>query len=317
MIKYLEFEKEIEEFDKKIEELVEFSKKSNIDLSIEIKKIKKIKNDKLKIIYDNITPWEMMKVARHPNRPYTLDYINNFVDNFVELHGDRLFKDDPAIIGGTGKINGQKVMIIGHQKGRDINENLYRNFGMANPEGYRKALRLMKMAERFEMPIVTLIDTAGAYPGLAAEEHGQGEAIARNLMEMAGLKTPMISVIIGEGGSGGALALGVTDKIYMLENSWYSVISPEGCAAILYNDATRASQTAVDLKIDAKSLKELGVIDKIIKEPLGGAHRNHKRTAENLKEELLKGLKELKKLSSKELTEKRYLKYRNYGNFEE
>ncbi|OQY09809.1 MAG: acetyl-CoA carboxylase carboxyl transferase subunit alpha, partial [Fusobacteriia bacterium 4572_132] len=295
MIKYLEFEKEVEELDKKIKELNEFSKKSKIDLSNEIKKITRAKDDKLKKIYDNITPWEMMKVARHPNRPYTLDYIENMVDDFVELHGDRLFKDDPAIVGGTGKINGQKVMIIGHQKGRDINDNLYRNFGMANPEGYRKALRLMKMAERFNMPVITLIDTAGAYPGLAAEEHGQGEAIARNLLEMAGFKIPMISVIIGEGGSGGALALGVTDQIYMLENSWYSVISPEGCAAILYNDASKASQTAEDLKIDAKGLKELGVIDKIIKEPIGGAHRNHKLTAKNLKEELLKGLKELKK----------------------
>ncbi|MGM0507818.1 MAG: acetyl-CoA carboxylase carboxyltransferase subunit alpha [Fusobacteriota bacterium] len=317
MFKYLEFEKEIENIDDKIKELKAFSESSNIDLKLEMDKLEDTKKEKLKKLYKNLTPWQRLKTARHPSRPYTLDYIENIVDDFIELHGDRLYKDDLALVGGLGKINGQRVMIIGNQKGRDIAENLDRNFGMSNPEGYRKALRLMKMANKFGVPVVNLIDTPGAYPGIEAEENGQGEAIARNLMKMSGFDVPLISIIIGEGGSGGALGLGVTDKIYMLENSWYSVISPEGCAAILYDSADQADQAAKDLKIDPKSLKKIGIVDEIIKEPLGGAHRDTKTTAENLKAMILKGLKELKKLDSETLKQKRYDRYRNYGEFEE
>ena len=295
-----EFEKEIIEIEKKIEE---------------IEKFKKSRNEKLKTIYKNLDSWDKVFVARHPQRPYTLDYIENMTTDFLELHGDRLFKDDPAIVGGFCKIDGKKVLIVGHQKGRTTDEKIYRNFGMANPEGYRKALRLFKMAERFSIPILTFIDTPGAYPGLEAEEHGQGEAIARNLMEMSGLKVPIISVVIGEGGSGGALGLGVSDKIFMLENSVYSVISPEGCAAILYKDASRAKEAAEDLKISAQSLFKLEVIDGIIEEPLGGAHRDHKCIALNLKNIILSSFSELEKISVEELVENRYNKFRKIGSF--
>ncbi len=312
---YLEFEKEIKTMENKIEELEKFSTEKEIDLSSEITKLKTDLDKKMESIYKNLSAWQKTQVARHPERPYTLDYIKYIVSDFVELHGDRLFKDDHAIIGGIGNIDGQNFMIIGHQKGRNTEENIYRNFGMANPEGYRKALRLMKLAERFKLPILTLIDTNGAYPGLEAEERGQGEAIARNLMEMAGLKTPSISVIIGEGGSGGALGIGVTDKVLMLENSWYSVISPEGCAAILFNDASKAAEAAKNLKTDAESLFELGIIDGIIKEPLGGAHRDYKLAAENLKNKVIEALEELKLLSTEELLDSRYKKYRNLGKY--
>ena len=295
-----EFEKEIIEIEKKIEE---------------IEKFKKSRNEKLKTIYKNLDSWDKVFVARHPQRPYTLDYIENMTTDFLELHGDRLFKDDPAIVGGFCKIDGKKVLIVGHQKGRTTDEKIYRNFGMANPEGYRKALRLFKMAERFSIPILTFIDTPGAYPGLEAEEHGQGEAIARNLMEMSGLKVPIISVVIGEGGSGGALGLGVSDRIFMLENSVYSVISPEGCAAILYKDASRAKEAAEDLKISAQSLFKLEVIDGIIEEPLGGAHRDHKCIALNLKNIILSSFSELEKISVEELVENRYNKFRKIGSF--
>ena len=236
-------------------------------------------------------------------------------EDFVELHGDRLSKDDHAIIGGLASIDGYKIMIIGHQKGRDLDSNMFRNFGMASPEGYRKALRLMRMAERFELPILTLIDTAGAYPGIEAEEKGQGEAIAKNLAEMFGLKVPIVSVIIGEGGSGGALGIGVADSVLMLENSVYSVISPEGCASILFNDSTKAAEAAKSLKMDAISLKSLGVIDDIIEEPLGGAHRNLEKVAKNLKAAVLKEFKRIDKYSLEELLEKRYEKFRNMGEF--
>lgn len=310
-----EFEKEIIEIEKKIEELEKFSKEKGIDLSGEIEKFKKSRNEKLKTIYKNLDSWDKVFVARHPQRPYTLDYIENMTTDFLELHGDRLFKDDPAIVGGFCKIDGKKVLIVGHQKGRTTDEKIYRNFGMANPEGYRKALRLFKMAERFSIPILTFIDTPGAYPGLEAEEHGQGEAIARNLMEMSGLKVPIISVVIGEGGSGGALGLGVSDKIFMLENSVYSVISPEGCAAILYKDASRAKEAAEDLKISAQSLFKLEVIDGIIEEPLGGAHRDHKCIALNLKNIILSSFSELEKISVEELVENRYNKFRKIGSF--
>ena len=310
-----EFEKEIIEIEKKIEELQKFSEEKGIDLSGEIEKFKKARDEKLKTIYKNLSSWDKVFVARHQERPYTLDYIENMTTDFLELHGDRLFKDDPAIVGGFCKIDGKKVLIVGHQKGRTTDEKIYRNFGMANPEGYRKALRLFKMAERFSIPILTFIDTPGAYPGLEAEEHGQGEAIARNLMEMSGLKVPVISVVIGEGGSGGALGLGVSDKIFMLENSVYSVISPEGCAAILYKDASRAEEAAESLKISAQSLFRLGVIDGIIEEPLGGAHRDHKCIALNLKDIILSSFSELEKISVEELVENRYNKFRKMGSF--
>lgn len=310
-----EFEKEIIELESKITEMKKFSEEKGIDLSGEISRFESERDAKLKEIYGNLSSWDKVFVSRHPERPYTLDYIENIATDFIELHGDRLFKDDPAIVGGFCKIDGKKVLIVGHQKGRTTEEKIYRNFGMANPEGYRKALRLFKMAERFSIPIVTFIDTPGAYPGLEAEEHGQGEAIARNLMEMSGLKVPIISFVIGEGGSGGALGLGVSDKIYMLENSVYSVISPEGCAAILYKDASRAEEAAENLKITAQSLYKLGVIDGIVEEPAGGAHRDHKCIALNLKNIILSSFSELEKISVEELVENRYNKFRKMGSF--
>lgn len=310
-----EFEKEIVELENKIVEMKKFSEEKGIDLSGEISRFVAERDEKLKEIYKNLSSWDKVFVSRHPERPYTLDYIENIATDFIELHGDRLFKDDPAIVGGFCKIDGKKVLIVGHQKGRTTEEKIYRNFGMANPEGYRKALRLFKMAERFSIPIVTFIDTPGAYPGLEAEEHGQGEAIARNLMEMSGLKVPIISFVIGEGGSGGALGLGVSDKIYMLENSVYSVISPEGCAAILYKDASRAEEAAENLKITAQSLYKLGVIDGIVEEPAGGAHRDHKCIALNLKNIILSSFSELEKISVEELVENRYNKFRKMGSF--
>lgn len=317
MKNFLEFEKEVKEIELKIEELKKFSEEKGIGLTSEIEKMENDAQKKLKEIYSGITTWQKVSVARHIERPYTLDYIKNFCDDFVELHGDRLFKDDPAIVGGTGIIGGKSFIIIGHQKGRDINSNLHRNFGMANPEGYRKALRLMKMAERFNLPILTLIDTAGAYPGLEAEEHGQGEAIARNLMEMAGLRVPVFSVIIGEGGSGGALALAVANRVYMMEYSVYSVISPEGCAAILYKDASKAPEAAEKLKIDGQNLLKMGIIDSIIKEPIGGAHRNHKEAADNIKKVILEEYEVLSTLSKEQLVEQRYDKFRKLGQFTE
>ena len=310
-----EFEKEIVELENKIVEMKKFSEEKGIDLSGEISRFVAERDEKLKEIYKNLSSWDKVFVSRHPERPYTLDYIENIATDFIELHGDRLFKDDPAIVGGFCKIDGKKVLIVGHQKGRTAEAKIYRNFGMANPEGYRKALRLFKMAERFSIPIVTFIDTPGAYPGIEAEEHGQGEAIARNLMEMSGLKVPVISFIIGEGGSGGALGLGVSDRIYMLENSVYSVISPEGCAAILYKDASRAEEAAENLKITAQSLYKLGVIDGIVEEPAGGAHRDHKCIALNLKNIILSSFSELEKISVEELVENRYNKFRKMGSF--
>ncbi|MEG0236220.1 acetyl-CoA carboxylase carboxyltransferase subunit alpha, partial [Cetobacterium sp.] len=286
----MKFNSEILDLETKIVELKNFSKEKNIDLSLEIEKLSKQRDEYLKAAYEDLTDWDRVAIARHPERPYTLDYIENMTTDFIELHGDRLCKDDAAIVGGLCKIDGKKVMIVGHQKGRTIEENIFRNFGMASPEGYRKALRLFKMAERFSIPIVNLIDTAGAYPGIEAEKHGQGEAIARNLLEMAGLKVPIISVVIGEGGSGGALALGVADKVYMLENSVYSVISPEGCAAILYKDSSKAPEAANNLKISGHSLQSLGIIDGIVKEPLGGAHRDYKCAANDLKSVILSSL---------------------------
>jgi acetyl-CoA carboxylase carboxyl transferase subunit alpha len=313
----MEFEKEILEIEKKIEEVRRFADEKGIDLSSEIEKLIEEKEQKIIEAYGNLKTWDRVKLARHPKRPYTLDYIKYISEDFVELHGDRAFSDDPAIVGGICKIDGHKFMIIGTQKGRNLEENLHRSFGNARPEGYRKALRLMRLAERFDIPVLTLVDTAGAYAGLDAELRGQGEAIARNLIEMAGLETQIISVIIGEGGSGGALGLAVADRIYAMENSFYSVISPEGFATILYRDAKRAPEVAEDLKLASENLKTFGVVDDIIKEPLGGAHRNYEMAAKALKNKILEAYMEIKDISKKELVELRYNKFRNMGRYSE
>jgi len=313
---HLEFEKPVVELEKKIQELADIAG-DNAELRIEVGKLEK-KVDKMReVIFANLSRWQMVQVARHIERPFTLDYISHIFTDFVELHGDRLYGDDHAIVGGMAKLDGEPVMVIGHQKGRDTKEKVYRNFGMPNPEGYRKALRLMEMAERFRMPIITFVDTPGAYPGIGAEERGQAEAIARNLREMAALTVPIIVVITGEGGSGGALAIAVGDRVLMLEYSIYAVISPEGCAAILWSDGTKGAQAAEALKLTAPDLKELDVIDEIIKEPLGGAHRDHETMAKNLHGTLVRHLKELKALSVEELVEGRYQKFRKMSRFAE
>ncbi len=313
----MEFEREILEIEKKIEEIKSFSKEKSIDLTSEIEKLVREKEEKIAEIYGELKTWDKVKLARHPKRPYTLDYIKEIVEDYVELHGDRAYSDDPAIVGGIGKIDGNKFVIIGTQKGRDLDENLKRSFGNARPEGYRKALRLMKLAERFQLPILTLVDTAGAYAGLDAELRAQGEAIARNLMEMAALETQIISVVIGEGGSGGALGLAVADRVYAMENSFYSVISPEGFATILYRDAKRAPEVAEDLKLASENLKTFKIVDDIIKEPLGGAHRNYSEAATNLKKQVLEAYSELQKLDTNQLLNNRYSKFRNMGEYAE
>ncbi|MFF2755181.1 acetyl-CoA carboxylase carboxyl transferase subunit alpha [Psychrobacillus sp. NPDC058041] len=317
MVKTLPFEEPIVQLKKKIDELREYTSNAEVDLTAEIEKLeerlKKLEQD----IYDNMQPWDRVQVARHPNRPTSRDYIQLLFTDFIELHGDRLYGDDAAIIGGIAFLEGNPVTVIGHQRGIDTKENIKRNFGMPHPEGYRKALRLMKQAEKFNRPIICFIDTKGAYPGKAAEERGQSEAIARNLVEMAGLKVPVISVVIGEGGSGGALGLGVTNRIQMLENSTYSVISPEGAASILWKDSSLAKQAAEAMKITAPDLKEMHIIDTVIKEVHGGAHRNPEAQATYMKEALINSLKELSKLSAEELIEDRYNKFSNIGVFSE
>lgn len=316
-IQPLEFEVPIYELEKKLEELKEISEVVDKDIEEKISKleerIQKVKAN----IYRNLTPSQKVMVARHPNRPYTIDYINALFEDFVELHGDRLFMDDSAIVAGIGKFEGEPCVIIGHQKGRNTKENIARNFGMPNPEGYRKAQRLFKMADKFKRPVITFVDTPGAYPGIGAEERGQAEAIARNLFEMAGLKVPMITVITGEGGSGGALAIAMGNRVLMLEHSIYAVISPEGCASILWKDASYSKRAAEALKLTAQDLKSLNVIDEIIKEPIGGAHRDYEGTFQNVKKSLKKHLKELKQFSPDELFETRYQKFRNMGLFTE
>ncbi|MBU1087017.1 MAG: acetyl-CoA carboxylase carboxyltransferase subunit alpha [Candidatus Omnitrophica bacterium] len=313
----LEFEKPIVELEQKIIELKNFSDNRKIDLSDEIvkfeEKLKKLKED----IFGNLSAWQKVQIARHPKRPYTKDYINLIMTDFIELRGDQLFGDDQAMICGLAKIDGQKVMVIGHQKGRDTKENLKRSFGCAHPEGYRKALRLMRLAERFKVPIITFIDTPGAYPGIDAEERGQAGAIALNIREMSQFRVPIIIVIIGEGGSGGALGIGVGDRVCMFENSYYSVISPEGCAAILWRNRANAPEAAAALKITADDLIKLKIIDEIIPEPLGGAHRDPSIAAAALKTSLKKNLKELLKLPLDQLVEKRYEKFRNMGTWNE
>lgn len=314
---YLEFEKPIAELEKKIEELTLFTSNGNIDLEEEILKLQKKSDQQLAEIYSRLTPWQKVQISRHANRPYTLDYIEAMLTDFIEMHGDRAFADDPALVCGIAKLDGLPVVVIGHQKGRTLKERVFRNFGQPNPEGYRKALRLMRFAEKFNRPLITFIDTQGAYPGIGAEERGQGESIARNLYVMSALKTPIISVVIGEGGSGGALALGVADRVIMLEHATYSVISPEGCAAILWNNGAKASEAADLLKITAQDLFQMKVIDEVVEEPIGGAHRDPRRAAELLKEAITRNLAEMKILPEPELLKLRYEKFRKLGTFDQ
>jgi len=309
----LDFERPISELERKIEDLKQFAVDKKLDLSLEIAKLEEKLEATKRNVFGSLTPWQRVQVARHPQRPYTLDYIDLMMTDFVEIHGDRYFADDKAIVGGFAKLNGQKICIIGHQKGRDTKENLLRNFGSAHPEGYRKALRLMKLAEKFSLPVVCLIDTPGAYPGVGAEERGQAEAIAENLLEMSKLKSVISVCVIGEGGSGGALGIGVGDHIAILENAYYSVISPEGCAAILWKDRSKAPEAAAVLKLTGQDLLSLGVVDEVVAEPLGGAHRDPKASAKNLKESLQKGLTRLLSLSGAELLKRRYEKFRKLG----
>ena len=311
---YLEFEEPIKELDLQLLECNKLGEATDVDVSETRKKIKLKLNKKIKEIYGKLTPWQKVQISRHPDRPYTLDYIKNITENtFLELHGDRNFKDDKAMIGGLGRVDNQSFMFIGQQKGQNTKDRQYRNFGMANPEGYRKALRLMKMAQKFNIPVVTLIDTPGAYPGLEAEERGQGEAIARNILEMTRLKVPIITVIIGEGASGGALGIGVGDKVIMLDNTWYSVISPESCSSILWRSWEYKENAAAALKLTAKDMKKMNLIDKVIKEPDGGAHRNRLKTFELVKSNILISYDELSKLSDKDLVNKRIKKYSSMG----
>ena len=313
----LEFEKPIFELERKIEELKKFTSSENIDLRSEITRLGQ-KLDALKHeIYENLTPWQRVQIARHPQRPYTLDYIDMLMKDFTQLHGDRRFSDDKAMVCGFAKLYEHKILIIGHQKGRDTNENLMRNFGSANPEGYRKAMRLMRLAEKFQTPIVTFIDTPGAYPGIGAEERGQAEAIAYNLREMTSVRVPIIVIVIGEGGSGGALGIGVGDKICVMKNAYYSVISPEGCAAILWKDRAKSDEAARALKLTAADLLELKIIDKIIPEPLGGAHRDPQKAAESIKATILESLNEISNMDTNQMVQARYDKFRNMGKVEE
>lgn len=313
-MEYLDFELPIAELEAKIESLKAVAEQDDkINLDDEIKRLEKKAQELTKKTFANLDAWQTSKMARHPNRPYTLDYIEHIFTEFDELAGDRAFADDKAIVGGIARLDGRPVMVIGHQKGRSTKEKVIRNFGMPAPEGYRKALRLMEMAERFNLPIITFIDTPGAYPGIGAEERGQAEAIARNLREMSQLKVPVICTVIGEGGSGGALAIGVGDKVNMLQYSTYSVISPEGCASILWKSAEKASTAAEVMGLTAQRLKELKLIDEIVSEPLGGAHRNYTEMAENLKQRILTDLHELDNLDKEALLHRRYQRLMNYG----
>lgn len=311
----LEFEKPILELEKKIEEMRKYA--DNLDIADEITTLEKKVDQLRKSIYSNLTRWQKVQLARHPDRPYTLDYIEGMTTDFVELHGDRFHGDDKAIVGGFASLNGETVMILGHQKGRDTKSNLFRNFGMPNPEGYRKALRLMKLAAKFKKPIITLLDTPGAYPGIEAEERGQAEAIARNLFEMSHLPVPIVVVIIGEGASGGALGIGVGDRILMFENAWYSVIAPESCSSILWRSWEYKEQAAEALKLTADDMLALGIIDRIVPEPIGGAHKNPKQSIETLKSMLVEELKKLKKMKPEKLVEQRVEKFCKMGAWKE
>jgi acetyl-CoA carboxylase carboxyl transferase subunit alpha len=315
-MEYLDFELPIKELQEQYDKATKIGQESDVDVSETCKQIEQKLEETKKEIYKNLTPWQRVQLSRHPNRPYTMDYIRAICgDSFLELHGDRSFKDDKAMIGGLGKIGNQSYMFVGQQKGYNTKTRQYRNFGMANPEGYRKALRLMKSAEKFGIPVVTLVDTPGAYPGLEAEERGQGEAIARNILEMTRLKVPIIVVIIGEGASGGALGVGVGDKVLMLENTWYSVISPESCSSILWRSWEYKEQAAEALKLTAKDMKKLNLIDQIVREPLGGAHSDKEKTYRTVANAIEKSYKELEKLSPTELVKKRMEKYSSMGVF--
>jgi acetyl-CoA carboxylase carboxyl transferase subunit alpha len=309
----LEFEKPIVELEDTLKSLRSQSEEQKIDVSSQIRQIEQKLETMRKDIFTNLTPWQRVQLARHPRRPYMLDYIQRITTDFIQLHGDRRFADDRAIIGGLATIGEQRVMVVGHQKGRDTKENLLRNFGSAHPEGYRKALRLMELAEKFGLPVVTFIDTPGAYPGVGAEERHIAEAIAVNLREMMVLKTPIVAVVLGEGGSGGALGIGVADRLLIMENAYYSVISPEGCAAILWKDRANAAQAAAALKLTAKDLLELDIVDEVIPEPLGGAHKDFETTAATLKKAILKNLDKLSELKLSDLLTARYKKYRKIG----
>ena len=316
-MEFLEFEKPIAELEAQRENLRKASHGADVKIDKELGLLKEKINTLTQKIFSNLTDWQIIQLARHPKRPYTLDYIQHAFTDFQELHGDRQFADDHAIVGGLARLDGQPVMVIGQQKGRDTKQKLKRNFGMPHPEGYRKALRLMQLAEQFKLPLITLIDTPGAYPGIQAEERGQSEAIARNLREMAGLTVPVICVVIGEGCSGGALGIGVGDVLMMMQYSYFATISPEGCASILWKTAEKAPEAAAIMSITAEKLKSQEVIDVIIEEPFGGAHRNHEAAAQCLKKAVLKELARLKKLSTKPLLEQRYQKFMQYGRFEE
>ena len=316
-LNFLDFEQPIAELEAKIDELKFVGNDSEVNISEEIRRLRKKSEALTSDIFSGLSSWQITQLARHPQRPYSLDYISRCFTGFQELHGDRMYADDPSMVGGMARLNGQPVMILGHQKGRDTKERVRRNYGMAKPEGYRKALRLMRMAEKFNLPLITFIDTPGAYPGMGAEERGQSEAIARNLMTMASLRIPIICVVIGEGGSGGALAIGVADKVIMLQYSIYSVISPEGCASILWKSAEKAEAAAEALGITAERLLKLGLIDEVIPEPLGGAHRDAQAIAEALQSSLLNSSNELQSFSSSDLVEKRRRRLANYGVYKE
>jgi len=316
-LNYLDFEQPIADLEAKIEELRLVGNDTDVNLADEISRLQEKSTKLTEQIFSNLSSWQVSQLSRHPMRPYTLDYLNLLFDDFDELHGDRHFSDDAAIVGGMARIDGRPVMVIGHQKGRDVKEKVKRNFGMPRPEGYRKALRLMEMAERFKMPILTFIDTPGAYPGIDAEERGQSEAIAFNLAAMSRLETPIIATVIGEGGSGGALAIGVCDELMMLQYSTYSVISPEGCASILWKSASKASDAADAMGLTASRLKELGLVDTLIPEPLGGAHRNPEQMVKSLKASLLQALDALDKKDADQLIERRYQRLMSYSSLED
>ncbi|MBD3634530.1 MAG: acetyl-CoA carboxylase carboxyl transferase subunit alpha [Methylophaga sp.] len=315
-LNFLDYEQPIAELEAKIDELRYMSNDSDLNITEEIQKLKEKSESLTKSIFASLTPWQVTQMARHPQRPYTLDYIKHIISDFEELHGDRTYADDAALVTGIGRLNGRPVAVIGHQKGRDTKEKVARNFGMPRPEGYRKALRIMKMAERFGLPVITFIDTPGAYPGIGAEERGQSEAIARNLYEMAKLKTPIISTVIGEGGSGGALAVGVADHLMMLQYSIYSVISPEGCASILWKSAEKAADAAATLGVTSDRLKELNLIDEVVPEPLGGAHRNVEEMAARVRKSIEAKIKELEAVSHDNLIKRRQQRILSYGEFE-
>jgi len=313
----LDFERPIIDLEEKIQELKSLPASKSIDLESEITRLEEKLGQARRDVYQNLTPWQRVQLARHPKRPYTLDYIQAFMTDFIELHGDRLFSDDKALIGGFATFDGTPVMLVGHQKGKDTKENLFRNFGSAHPEGYRKAIRLMQMAAKFKLPVLAFIDTPGAYPGVGAEERGQAQAIAYNLREMATLSVPIVVVVIGEGGSGGALGIGVGDRVLVMENAYYSVISPEGCAAILWKDRAKAPEAAASLKLTARDLLKLEIIDEAVKEPLGGAHRDPAAAAKSLQSAIKKHLRELMALNTKQLLAARQEKFRKMGLFSE